>query len=150
MNTRLLLLLVPLLFIPVQSVVGVSVSQCEDEQGNKTFQASCPPGTTEVTKKNYNTSTPVANTTARPVLTLYTIPDCDTCEQLREFLSIRELQVTEKNVADDVNLQNELKDLAGELQVPVLLVGSKVLTGYNRTALLQALTESGHITEGTE
>jgi len=55
-----------------------------------------------------------------------------------------------KNVADDVNLQNELKDLAGELQVPVLLVGSKVLTGYNRTALLQALTESGHITDSTE
>jgi len=53
-------------------------------------------------------------------------------------------------VADDVNLQNELKDLAGELQVPVLLVGSKVLTGYNRTALLQALTESGHITDSTE
>ncbi len=150
MNTRLLLLLVPLLFIPVQSVIGVSVYQCEDERGNKTFQDSCPPGTTEVTKKDYNTSTPVASTTAKPALTLYTIPDCDTCEQLREFLSIRDLQVTEKNVADDVNLQNELKDLAGELQVPVLLVGSKVLTGYNRTALLQALTESGHITTSSE
>ncbi len=94
--------------------------------------------------------TPVANSTTRPALTLYTIPGYDTCEQLREFLSIRKLQVTEKNVADDVNLQNELKDLAEELQVPVLLVGSKVLTGYNRTAPLQALTESGHITDSTE
>jgi len=36
-------------------------------------------------------------------------------------------------------------DIAGTLQVPVLLVGDKVLSGYNRSALLQALTESGHI-----
>jgi glutaredoxin len=150
MNNRLLLLLIPLFFIPVQYVAAVSVYQCEDERGNKTFQDHCPPGTTEVTRKDYSTTTPVVNTGSKPALTLYTIPGCDTCEQLREFLSIRNLQVTEKNVADDVNLQNELKDLAGELQVPVLLVGSKVLTGYNRTALIEALTVSGHITEGTK
>jgi len=149
MNTRQLLLLFALC-ISVQAAHAVSILQCEDARGNKTFQDRCPPGTKQVGQKDYNITAPAVSSTSKGPLTLYLIPGCDTCDQLKEFLSIRQLQFTEKNVADDINLQNELKDKAGELQVPVLVVGDKVLSGYNRTALLQTLTESGHIAAGTQ
>ncbi len=45
-----------------------------------------------------------------------------------------------------IELQDKVKQLAGELKVPVLLVGEKVIIGYNRTAMTQLLTEAGHIT----
>jgi glutaredoxin len=149
MITRQLLLLFALC-VSVHAANAVSILQCEDERGNKTFQDRCPPGTKQVNQKEYSTTAPTVTSTSKGPLTLYMIPGCDTCDQLKEFLSIRELSYTEKNVADDVALQNELKDKAGELQVPVLVVGDKVLSGYNRTALLQALTDSGHIAAGTE
>jgi glutaredoxin len=65
---------------------------------------------------------------------------------LTEFLDIRHLQYTEKDVSTEQAMQEELKQVAGNLQVPVLLVGDKVLRGYDRTALLQSLSESGHVT----
>jgi glutaredoxin len=142
-----ILLLASSLAVFCHSSFAVSVFQCEDDRGNISFQDRCPPGTKQLNQKDYKAG-PVAgsaNKAAAP-LTLYTIPGCDTCDQLKEFLSVRQIAVTEKNIADDVALQNELKEKAGELQVPVLMIGDKVLTGYNRASLIQALTESGHIT----
>lgn len=78
---------------------------------------------------------------------LYAVPDCDTCDQLKEFLQVRNLGYTEIDVSSDIELQTELKEIAGELQVPTLIIGDKVLTGYNRTQLRQTLTESGHISD---
>lgn len=140
------LLMMSALFVSIHYAFAASVFKCEDIKGNVSFQDACPPGSKQLNQKDYNTTAPATSTKATAALTLYLIPGCDTCNQLKEFLTIRKLSFTEKNVADDVKLQNELKDLAGELQVPVLLVGDKVLSGYNRSALIQALTESGHIT----
>ena len=52
----------------------------------------------------------------------------------------------ETDVSMSIELQDKVKQLAGELKVPVLLVGEKVIIGYNRTAMTQLLTEAGHIT----
>jgi glutaredoxin len=143
------ILLLSLLFVFHTPAFAVSIYQCEDANGNVTFQDRCPPGTKQLNQRNYDTTAPAATASAQPGLTLYLVPGCDTCEQLKEFLSVRNLRFTEKDVSQDVELQNELKEVAGELQVPALTIGDKVLTGYNRTALIQSLTESGHIT-GTE
>lgn len=147
MQYTYILLLISSLSILSPSASAVSVFQCEDARGNISFQDRCPPGTKQVNQKDYK-SGPVASTSGRaaPPLMFYTIPDCDTCDQMREFLSIRNIPITEKNIADDLTLQEEVKNLAGDLQVPVLVVGDKVLTGYNRAGLIQALTASGHIT----
>ena len=135
------------LFSLLNPVFAVNIFECEDAMGNITFQDRCPPGTTPVNEKNYSTTTSSDTGATIAPMTLYLVPGCDTCDQLKEFLNVRNLRYSEKDVSDDIDLQNELKDVAGELQVPALVVGSKVLTGYNRSALLQSLTESGHITE---
>jgi glutaredoxin len=135
------------LFSLLNPLFAVNIFECEDATGNITFQDRCPPGTTPVNERNYATSVPGGGTTTLSPLTLYLVPTCDTCNQLKEFLEIRNIRYTEKDVSEDINLQNELKDVAGELQVPALIVETTVLSGYNRSALIQALTESGHITK---
>jgi glutaredoxin len=130
------------------SAAAVEIYKCQDNRGNITFQDRCPPGTTRVGEKDYSTATG----TAAPVqpstpLTLYVVPDCDSCKQVEEFLQIRNIPVTEKNVDKNIDLQNELKKVAGELRVPVLVVKDKPIVGYNRPALLKALTDAGYKTD---
>ena len=125
---------------------SVEIIECEDAQGNKSFAQHCPPGSKAVNKRKYSTSTPDAGaSTASVSATIYVVPACDTCDQVREFLDIRKISVTEKDISKDVKLQEELKEkTGGDLRVPVLVVGDKVLSGYNRTALLEALTAAGY------
>jgi len=131
---------------------AVTVVICEDNRGERTFQTTCPPGTTELNKKEYGTAapTPAATDTVKPALILYRVPACETCDQVKEFLTLRNLQFIETDVSMDIGLQEKVKQLVGELQVPVLTVGDKVIKGYSRAAMAQALTESGHIAAGTE
>lgn len=138
------LLLPALLLMGCIPAQAATVLQCEDANGNKTFETYCPPGTKEVGQKNYT----VTESEAAPnleALTLYMTPNCDSCKQVKEFIEYRKLPITEKNVDNNAELQQELKEKSGELRVPVLLVGDKALAGFNREALLQALTAAGYI-----
>jgi glutaredoxin len=145
MFTRQLLILVAL-YSYSNLAQAVEIFECRDESGTITFQDRCPPGSTPVNERNYRTDLPsgAENAQLEPIR-LYMIPDCDTCSQVKEFLEIRNLQFSEVDVSEDIELQEELTEVAGELKVPVLLVGDRVLNGYNRTVFIQALTESGHL-----
>lgn len=128
---------------------AVQVVQCEDDSGNRTFESACPPGTKQVGEKNYGTNAPAtAESQAELSAVLYVIPDCDVCTQVREYLTFRQVSVSEKNVRDDVTLQNELKERAGHLRVPVTIIGDTVVTGYKREELAGALAALGYVEEG--
>lgn len=148
---RLLPLLSCSLFLAVHSAPApaVSIHKCEDDQGNVTYQDRCPPGTSSVGEKQYRVKGGAGDDTASPSgpLTLYVVPDCDSCKQVEEFLAVRGISVQEKNVDDDVDLQNELKEVAGDLRVPALVVNDDVIVGYDRGALISALSKAGYQTE---
>ncbi|MBI1732944.1 MAG: DUF4124 domain-containing protein [Gammaproteobacteria bacterium] len=130
---------------------AVTVFQCEDELGNRTFESACPPGTKEVQQKDYvGGGAAPAPTQAQPAgdlpaVTLYLVPDCESCAQMREFLEFREIPYTTKDVKQDLALQVELKQRSGDLRAPTVMVGDKAIVGFNRGALLAALQESGHV-----
>ena len=128
--------------------VAVNIYQCKDAQGNISFQDRCPPGSSPVGEKQYSTNVPeggAARSTAP--LTLYVVPNCDSCKQVEDFLAARGISVSEKNVNDSIDLQNELKKAAGDLKVPALMVGGKAIVGYNRSAMLDALSKAGYNTK---
>ena len=131
-------------------MAAVKIVQCEDEQGNKTFQKVCPPGTKQVNEMRVLTggssSADTGNQGAANNIsaTLYYVPDCDSCDGVREYLRDRNIPITEKNVFDDVDLQKEMKEVSGKQSVPVVVIGDKVLIGYNRTELKQALAAAGY------
>lgn len=125
---------------------AVTVVECEDEQGNRSFEKTCAPGSTQVGKKQFNTGAVSSekklamNIQAK----LYMIPDCESCDDVKEFLNARNIPITEIDVSDDIELQNELKNIAGALKVPTTLIGDEILTGYNRSSLLEALVAAGY------
>lgn len=138
-------LMISLLF-SLQAMAAVKIVECEDDEGNRTFQKTCPPGTTEVGAKQFSTGSGSAGAGQETDIqaTLYLIPDCEACEEVKEFLGSRNIPITEKNVSDDLQLQNELTELTGALQVPTTIIGEEILTGYSRTNFLQALKKAGY------
>lgn len=135
-----------LLLTGIQVATAVTIVTCEDSKGGRTFEKACPPGTKEVGKKDYQSAAKATTTTnVKPELVLYRVADCVVCDQVKEFLTLRQIPYTETDVSTDITLQEKVKQLAGELQVPVLTIGETVIVGYNRPAMTKSLTESGYI-----
>jgi glutaredoxin len=123
---------------------AVDVFLCEDAQGSKSFHDRCPPGTKPVDHRSYRAAGGSDPGTTRQPVTLYMVPNCDSCDQVREFLAVRNIRPVEKNVATNAALQEELKQRAGDLRVPVTVIGDRVVGGYNRGELLDALAAGGY------
>ena len=143
-----------ILALTAGSASAVTVFECEDDKGNRTFESACPPGTTKVQQKDYaaNGGDGAEETSGElPEVTLYLVPECETCIQTRDFLTARDIPYTTKDVKSDFALQEELKKRSGELRAPTVLIGEKAVVGFNRAGLIAALQASGHMPaeEGT-
>ena len=135
-----------LLYLVSFNVAAVSIYECEDDDGNRTYEEHCPPGTSPVQEKKFYTGSSSAPASATDIsATLYSVPDCEPCAEIRDFLTARDVLLTEKNVNDNLDLQTELKDVAGELTVPITVIGEAVIKGYDRAALTNALTAVGYV-----
>ncbi len=148
-NLTSMFFLLTLTFATTHTIAGVNIVECEDEQGNRSFQKTCPPGSTMVSEKRFNTGASTDTSTKQQSIRaiVYLVPDCDACDEAKEFLSGRNIQTTEKNVKDDLELQAELTELVGALKVPTTVIGDEVLTGYSRSSYIAALEAAGHSEE---
>ena len=74
-------------------------------------------------------------------VTLYTTSQCEACDEGRAMLQARGVPFSEKtvNTSDD---QKKLSEVGGASQLPLLLVGSNKLTGYEVTAWNNALSNA--------
>lgn len=146
MNQLLLATLI-VLFVATGSAMATNVHECEDEHGNKTFQKFCPPGSKSLNQKEYSGGPSKAKKAVDlPALVLYRVPDCEVCDQVQGFLDNNKLSAKAVNVKDDGVLQEELRSkTGGELRVPILLVGERVVKGYDENNLTIALTEAGYL-----
>jgi glutaredoxin len=81
---------------------------------------------------------------ANPV-TLYTTAQsaCGGCDQGRALLHARGVPYTEKTVSTDED-NEQLRKLASQLELPLLLVGSRQVTGFQDAAWQEALTAAAY------
>lgn len=75
---------------------------------------------------------------------LYVTPQCSSCDAARAYLQKRKVPFTEKNVEDNVALQEELRQKSGGLAVPTILIGEKVMKGYLESLLEGELDAAGY------
>ncbi len=62
------------------------------------------------------------------------------CKKVKEFLSQKGVQFTEKNVAKDPDAVNELKRL-GFMTIPITLIDGEAVTGFDQQKLEQLLNK---------
>lgn len=144
---KLTALLFVFFLIPI-NVSAVEINECEDEEGNRSFQKKCPVGTTSVNKKNYSlrgTSPTSAQSGPVPIV-LYLQPDCGSCDEMKEFLTVKNIPITEKNVKDNAEFRKELESKTGRsARVPVLVIGEQLIQGYDSERMTSALRDAGYL-----
>lgn len=138
------------LFVSLFSIncfAAVKIVECEDENGNRSYQKTCPPGYTQLSEKKIKTGSDSSNSKSSASninAILYVIPECEACDEIKEFLNNRNISYTEKNVNEDIDLQKELTDLTGSLKVPTTVIGDEILTGYSRSKFMDVLEKAGY------
>jgi glutaredoxin len=115
-----------------------------DKDGKVTYQDLPPPAGVGRVEERYikesvtDDSGAVAEIAQKHPVVIYTIPKCSSCDLVRGYLQKRNVPFTEKNVAQD-NLANqkEMQDKVGELVVPTIMVGAKIMKGGYIESLLE-------------
>jgi glutaredoxin len=154
----------PVIYLLIAAaVLAVSTAQAEKlykwvgKDGKVSYQDRPPPADADVVQERdlsvrrtgSSAGTDEASDAAQnfPVV-LYTVPNCSPCDEARTYLKKRRIPFSEKNVGNNPVLQKEMIAKVGQLSVPTITVGSKVMNGYVRSLLAGELDQAGYPKEG--
>jgi len=70
---------------------------------------------------------------------IYSTPSCFYCKKAKEFFDKSKVKYEEINVATDLKAREEMVMKSQQLSVPVILVGSKVIVGFDIEQLIDVL-----------
>ncbi|MDP3724855.1 MAG: glutaredoxin family protein [Nanoarchaeota archaeon] len=65
------------------------------------------------------------------VVTIYTTPSCVYCKIAKEFFKEHDVEFEEKNVTEDDAARDAMIQKSGQMGVPVIDIGGKVVVGFN-------------------
>jgi glutaredoxin 3 len=72
-------------------------------------------------------------------VTIYSTPTCTYCKAAKEYFAKNNVAYTEYNVALDEVRRKEMVDKTGQLGVPVITIGDKIIVGFDQGAIAAAL-----------
>lgn len=155
-NTLIILILASFAATPV---LAGKLYKWVDERGNVSYQDRPPPaGQGRVEEKNVrdggaavSADPGAAEAAAKAPVTLYMIPKCSPCDAARAYLVKRKVPFTEVNVSEkNPQGQEAMRKKVGELSVPTITVGSKVMQGYVESLVSGELDQAGYPAVETE
>lgn len=76
-------------------------------------------------------------------VTIFVTSTCPWCHRLKEYLSRREVAFETVDIGTDRSRVKEVRELSGQLGVPVTRIGKHVIIGFDRDAIDEALEEEG-------
>lgn len=65
-------------------------------------------------------------------IVVYTTPSCSWCRKLKSYLKSANISFKEVDVSKDPSKAEELYKKSGQMGVPVTLVGSNVIVGFDK------------------
>ena len=78
-------------------------------------------------------------------VTIYSTPTCPYCKQAKEFFKEKSVDFTDHDVSADASKAEEMQKKSGQLGVPVIEIGEKILVGFDKSAIESALEEAGEL-----
>jgi glutaredoxin len=155
----------PVIYLLIVAALAVSTAQAEKlyrwvgKDGKVSYQDRPPPAdAATVQEKDLSSrrsssvsgSEEGADAARNFPVVLYTVPKCGTCDEARAYLKKRHVPFSEKSVGNNPALQKEMIEKVGQLSVPTVTVGSKVMNGYVQSLLAGELDQAGYPKEGKE
>lgn len=77
---------------------------------------------------------------ATPSVTIYTTPSCHFCHMAKDFFAANGVKFTDYNVATDLPKRQEMIQKSGQMGVPVIYVGDKLVVGFDEEKLKELLS----------
>lgn len=74
-----------------------------------------------------------------PNVTIYTTPSCHFCHMAKEYFKANNVAYTEHDVASDVVQMKEMIDKSGQMGVPVIIIDSELIVGFNKPLISKLL-----------
>lgn len=145
-----MILLAGLLVLPVEAA---RLYKWVDEYGNVSYQDKPPPeGQGKVTEKTLGEQRGASTgdaamdaAAAKAPITLYATAKCAQCDLARAFLKKRKLPFADIDVSGaHPEAQQEMKKKVGEIAVPTIMIGTKVMKGYLESLLEGELDAAGY------
>lgn len=75
----------------------------------------------------------------QPNVTIYSTPTCVYCRLAKNYFQQQGIQYNEVDVASDQKAAEEMIEKSGQLGVPVLDIGGKIIVGFDQPAIREAL-----------
>lgn len=133
---------------------GVRLYKWVDKDGNVSYHDRPPPSAEDyrVESRDFKlgggrgqaSSAAVSKAREQFPVVVYTVPQCTSCDLARAYLDRRNVPFTDKDVAKDTTLQQELIEKTGSLTVPTIMVGEKIMKGYMESLLAGELDAAGY------
>ena len=70
---------------------------------------------------------------------IYSTPYCVYCKLAKEFFVKNNVAYEEKDVASDLAAQQEMIASSGQMGVPVIKIGEKIVIGFDQSRIKEAL-----------
>ena len=151
---RIYFVLAMALLLGAQPAMATKLYKWVDEYGNVTYKDTPPVDESikykeeDISGGNSSGGSAADEAAEKYPVVLYSTPSCSACNSARAYLQSRGIPFQDKNVEGDGKLQQELKQKAGEISVPTILIGSKVMRGYVQSLLEGELDAAGYPKEG--
>jgi glutaredoxin 3 len=72
-------------------------------------------------------------------VTIYSTPSCHFCHMAKDFFKEKNIEFQDFDVAGDMAKRKEMIDKSGQMGVPVILIGDKVIVGFNKPKIIELL-----------
>ncbi|MBI2053187.1 MAG: NrdH-redoxin [Candidatus Sungbacteria bacterium] len=79
------------------------------------------------------------DTSAQKKAVIYTTPSCVYCKMAKEFFKKNGVVYEERDVASDMVARNDMVQKSGQMGVPVIEAGGKIIIGFDQQHLREAL-----------
>ncbi|NLA92068.1 MAG: NrdH-redoxin [Spirochaetales bacterium] len=70
---------------------------------------------------------------------MYSTPSCGFCRMAKSYFQQNKIPFTEYNVASNTEKAHEMVSKSGQMGVPVIDINGKIIVGFDRAAIDQAL-----------
>jgi len=74
-----------------------------------------------------------------PKVTVYSTPTCPYCHMAKDFLKELKVPFKDIDVSKDQKAAEQMIDESGQMGVPVIMIGDKIIVGFDREAIKKAL-----------
>ena len=76
-----------------------------------------------------------------PKVLIYSTPTCCFCTKAKDYLAGKGIEFDEIDVAMSLEGLREMREKSGQMGVPVLDIGGRIIIGFNQQKINDALTD---------